>query len=508
MRSLPPFATRDRALGAVLVVGLGIAQATCLAVAAFATRDAFAALHANAALAHSTILQIAGAGALAALCLLLSRRQAEAIGQSYAVALRHALYAQIARLPKSRHEQRRTGALSLRFVGDLSAARLWFGRGLPDVLTAVVVLPGAVAILFTLDPRLAGYAIAVMGLALSIMICTAWRLDRRHRRLRKRRASIAIAMIERIAIAPELDLMGRTDKELRVLDEQGAALRHDAIARRGRTAGLQAILQIGVALSGLMILWFASREGMAPATVAASLSVLALVALPLQDLGAAWDRFCAWLVAREKALRLMNELTIARGKPSKAASGEITLRGRIDDEDIVLTCAAGTTTTITGQHADHLARVIAGLDAAGDLELGFGASNAHPRVAFVGDVHIGLQGSLRRTVTLSARKRPKDSELIQVLSAFGLDDLVATPRALDQRIAENGKGLTPAQTLRLDLARAVLGQADVLVIASQRWNCETANDDLLSTMQQHHPTTVIISDPANHSILNENSKAD
>lgn len=46
MTPLPPLMTSDRALSAVLIVGCGPLQAAVLSVAAFATRDAFAALHA------------------------------------------------------------------------------------------------------------------------------------------------------------------------------------------------------------------------------------------------------------------------------------------------------------------------------------------------------------------------------------------------------------------------------------------------------------------------------
>ena len=301
MNPLPPLATRDRIFDAVLVVSCGIVQAVALALAAFATRDAFAALHADQTLGLRTIAELGLAGVVAALCLFISRRRAEALGQSYAISLRHILYRQIARLPKSRHDARRVGALSLRFVGDLSAARLWFGRGLPDVLSATVILPGAIAILVALDPVLAFAGLVPLSVSLTLMVATAWHLERRHRRLRGRRAGIAIAMIERVAIAPELDLMGRTNKELRALDEKGTALRSVAVARRGRTVGLQSVLQVGLAFAGIAMLWTASHNEIAPATVAASLSVIALVTLPMQDLGAAWDRYCSWRVAREKA---------------------------------------------------------------------------------------------------------------------------------------------------------------------------------------------------------------
>lgn len=500
MRSLPPLVTRDRAFSAVLIVGCGIVQAIALAVAAFATRDAFATLHAGEPLALNTGLELGLAGVVAAICLFLSRRQAESLGQSYAIALRRVLYKQIAALPKVRHDQRRTGALSLRFVGDLSAARLWFGRGFPDALTAMIVLPGAVAILVSLDTSLAFAALVALGLSMACMALVAWHLEQRHQRLRKRRASIAISMIERIAIAPELDLMGRTRKELRSLEEQGMALRADAVARRGRTAGLQAILQAGVAVAGLAILWVASQAAATPATVAAILSVLALVAMPLQDLAAVWDRYCAWLVARQKAQRLLDEPSLTRNARRAEKPVTVRLSGTAQ-----LTAEGGTMTRLTGLNAAKLAHVIAGLDHDPSLRVEFG-ENDTPHIAFIGDIHIGLQGSLRRTITLSARKRPNDDAISQVLHAFGLAELLDVPRGLDQRIAENGKGLAARQTLRLDLARAVLGHADLVVISSLRWAAEPDKAVLLETLQHMSPATIILADAVNHSNSLGNSK--
>ncbi len=492
MRSLPPLATKDRVIDAVLVVGCGLVQATALAIAAFATRDAFAALHAGTTLPLQTVVELAVSAAVAALCLFFSRRQAEALGQSYAISMRHALYRAISRLPKMRHEERRVGALSLRFVGDLSAARLWFGRGLPSVLTAFVVLPGAVFILFALDPSLATIGLLPIALSLTCMAILAWHLEHRHQKLRARRANMAIAMIERIAIAPELDLMGRTKKELRALNLQGKDHASKAIARRTRAAGLQAILQGGVALSGLLMLWRAGQGDIAPATAAACLSVLALVALPLHDLALAWDQYCAWRVARDKALRLLNEPGL--GRSAKSVKGPVTveLKGEVDGEPFALVADAGTVAHLSVAAADVLARVIAGLDPAGDMQLTFNGQAERPHVAFIGDAHIGLQGSLRRAATLSAKKRPKDTDISKALAAFGLSTLLDDPNGLDLRLSENGKGLAPAQTLRLDLARAVLGKASVIVISSIRWQSDPERAKLLNILQVHSSATIIV----------------
>lgn len=492
--TLPRLATGDRVIDAVLVITCGIAQAAALAMAAFATRDAFGALHAGQSPAPAPLMTLGAAGLVAAGCVYLARQRAEALGQSYASSLRHALYAQIARLPKSRHEDRRVGALSLRFVGDLSAARLWFGKGLPETLSAAVVLPGAVAILFALDPALASIGLLPLGLSLLVMGVVAWHLERRHRDLRQRRARIAISLIERIAIAPELDLMGRTDKELRALDRDSASLRDRAVARRGRTAGLQALLQGGLALSGLAMFWAADQMGTAPATLAASLSVMALVAAPLQDLGSAWDHACAWRVAREKALRLLGEPVLAPRGGQADAPVAVDLQGMWQGAPLAVSVQPGDIATLRGPRADLLARHVSGLDACANLQVSIATTGGAAHIAHIGDAHIGLQGSLRRSATLMSRKRPDDTRIAQILTAFGLEALLAGPKGLDQRVAENGKGLTRAHTLRLDLARAVLGKAELVVIASSRWSADPDRATLLQVLRHQTDATLVIAE--------------
>jgi ABC-type multidrug transport system fused ATPase/permease subunit len=492
MIALPPLASRDRIIDVAFVVCCGIGQAAAATLAAFATRDAFAALHGGGGPDPRTLVELAGAGLLAAVCLYGAHRRSEALGQSYANALRRRLYRHIAALPKALHERRRVGSLSLRFVGDLSAARLWFGTGLPDVLTAPVVLPSAAAILFTLDPALAPTGVAPIGAALIVMIAVAWHLEARHKFLRTRRASIAIAMIERITRSPELDLMGRTDRELRSLDKQGMALRQDAVARRSRTAGLQAILQVGTAFAGLALLWRAGQTGAAPGTVAASLAVLALIALPLQNLAVAWDRYCAWRVARGKALRLLATPTIERVSTLAEACTSIEVTGTVNGEAISQIFPSGGVSTLSGPSGSALARHIAGLDRSDHLFITFNERLDQPKTAYIGDDFIGLQGSLRRVATLLNRKRPDDRCIQEVLAAYGLDPLLKRDRGLDTRIAEAGRTLTTDETLRLDLARAELGKVRLLILDSVRLRASPHRKALVELFSTRCDATILV----------------
>ncbi|WP_424965328.1 hypothetical protein [Dinoroseobacter sp. S375] len=285
-----------------------------------------------------------------------------------------------------------------------------------------------------------------------------------------------------------------TFPELRGLDRDSASLRDRAVARRGRTAGLQALLQGGLALSGLAMFWAAGQMGTAPATLAASLSVMALVAAPLQDLGSAWDHACAWRVAREKALRLLGEPVLAPRGGQADAPVAVDLQGMWQGAPLAVSVQPGDLATLRGPRADLLARHVSGLDACADLQVSIATTGGAAHIAHIGDAHIGLQGSLRRSATLMSRKRPDDTRIAQVLTAFGLEALLDGPRGLDQRVAENGKGLTRAHTLRLDLARAVLGKAELVVIASSRWSADPDRATLLQVLRHQTDATLLIAE--------------
>lgn len=494
MSRLPPFATRGRVIDAVFVVACGIGQAAAIAVGAFATRAAFVALHDGAEPDLAILTRLGAAGLFAALCLHLFRYRAEALGQSYAIDLRRTLFTHIAGMPKLRHAERRIGALSLRFVGDLSAARLWFGRGLPHVLSSAVVLPGAALVLFALDTRLGIAGSVPLAIALMLMLGVAWHLEARHRSLRSTRANLSIAMIERIGVAPELDLLGRTTREVKNLDARSQEIRAQAVARVVRTSGLKALLQAGLALGGVAVLWTTSHYQITPGTAAAALSVLALLALPMRQLAQSWDEYCAWHVARDKANALFAGPSQLREPRKRGGAVTLEVQGEGPDGPVDFHAGPGSVTVLERPDAAALAYAISGLGDMDTLEIHYEGDPQLPICTFIGDMHIALQGSLRRDATLLCTKRPSDRKIIKVLRAFDLDALLDRV-GLDGRIAEGARGLSADESLRLDLARAALGRAELVVIASCRWDAAPDAGALLNVLQRRWPATVVISAP-------------
>ncbi len=497
---LPKLLERGRIRDAVLIPALGVAQALALGAAAFATRDAFTALHGNGSPSAGTLATLIGAGLVAAGIEVLSRQRSEALGQSYALSLRHVLYDHLAGMDRRELAARRVGALSLRFVGDLSAARGWFGRGVSRLLSAAVVLPGAAVVLVLLNPLLAAVATIPIGLSLLAMLALAIGLQTQHRALRGQRANISIAMMERIAIAPDLDLLDRTDRELSALDEDGAVMRRNAVARITRVGVLRMLPQAGAALAGASMLWVSARAGVVPGETAAGLAVLGILMIPLREFADVWDQFCAWRVAREKALALLaypstRRRVVPRGHPVCVQIVGLPLGSRVINSSI----PAGALALITGPQGSgksQLGQLIAGLDRgpAGAL-LYDGQAAPLPRIAHVGDRPIVIQGSLRRTLTLGIEPRPKRREIEKTARIFGLAPLMSRLDGLLGRVGEAARTASDSEALRLDLARAALSRPDLLVIDTARLWSDPDRIALLRHLRRLTDCTMLLIGP-------------
>lgn len=499
MSRLPTFFSSDRIVDAVALPLLSIGQVAFLAIGVFATREAFGALHVGEPLTGATLLKLIGSGLGAAGFEVIRRICAERLGQSYANSLRLVLYRHLAGMRKRELDMRRLGALSLRFVGDLSAARNWYGWGLPRVISAVIVLPGAALVLWRLDPRIALVGCTVLGVSILLMVAAAIGFELLHRRLRSRRASIAIAMMERIAIAPVLDLMGRTQKELDALNDKGKQLRCDATARAWRAGVLSAIPQIGLAVAATVALWQATHLDTAPGTVAAILSMLGILALPLRDLAVSWDHFNGWRIAKGKAQILLSKHSRLRKPTPVLRPIGVQAAGMLDGQNIQISVPASAVGRLCGgdvRKRSHLALLLAGLDERSEMNITYGSDAVIlPRIHFIGDNPIALQGSLRRTMTLGISPRPKGSAILKMAKVFGLDHLISQGRSsLKERIAEAARNVSASESLRIDLVRVALANPDLVIIDTARLDADSEHAELLRRLSEKTDSTIVIVD--------------
>ena len=483
MSLLPRITGERRGRGIALVAVLALGQALSAGLAAFATRDVFAAFHDAADTVPALALAlVACAGISIALLRVAERVVAERVGQQYAASLRLKLFTHLTEMSARDVANRRSGALAMRFVGDLAAVRGWVSLGIARLISAGIVLPVSGAVLFLLDWKLGMAAVVPIGLGLVAMTLAGPRLGPAHRRLRARRARLAADMSERIPHAPELRLLGRARTERRHLLRRTERLMAAALARAWRAAMLRAIPDAvsGVAAAGVFLAAFATGAPVAEA--AGALAAVGLMVQPMRDFAGVWDRHRAWVAARDKCAALLSLPKLDRPRteaeqPLPDAPQPVRFAGVSSGalKGVDVEAGAGKKVAIVGANGagkSTLLSLAAGLEhpAAGEVSLGgrkttaFTDKERRRLITLVGGRSPILAGSLRRALSMGAPGRPDDEMIYAAAVEFGLHDVIARLGGLDGRVAEAGRNLSAGEARRVLLTRAAISDAGLLLL--------------------------------------------
>jgi len=483
------------------VAALATGQAAAAGVAAFSTRDVFAALHAAGPTPAAALAAIALSGLVTAALRVAERALAERVGCDYAAALRERLFLHGARTPPSAIASRSRGGLALRFVGDLSAVRGWVAQGVARLVSAAVTLPASLTVLFLLDPRLGAAATPPLLLSLATLAALDRPLAEAHRRLRRRRARIAGAMTESLSHGAALRLVGRVAAERRRLARDSRRLADLATARTRLAAAARAIFDAAAGCAAAAVLATAFATDVAPATAAGALAALGLALQPMRRLAEVHDRRQAWRVARAQIDRALGQPALprrsaCRRRPKPDAPALVMRNG----QSCGLRVAGGEIVTIRA--ADHAAASVLLKRAAG-LEpteacavLAFGREPATlPRrmVGYVGPASPILRGALRRNLTLGVGGT--EWEVADAVARAGLGPL-ATRIGLEGRLAEDGRDLSVDERARLLIGRALLERPRLLLLDA----CGLAIPEELTAMlaadARERDAAVLIAAPA------------
>ena len=510
MSQLPPITDAGRGRGIAQVAALAIAQAVAAGVAAFATRDVFAALRdASDALPVVALSLIATAGLVIALARVAERVVAERIGQQYAGALRLALFSHLARMSERDVSGRRAGALAMRFVGDLTAVRHWVSLGLARLISAGVVLPAAGGVLFVLEPTLALAASLPIVLGLATMALAGPRLGRAHWRLRSRRARLAADMLERVPHAPELRLLGRIDLEIAQLLRRTEALIESALARASGAAMLRAIPDLVSGMAAAALLLAALVSGSPAAGVAGAMAALGLMIHPMRELAGVWDRYRAWTIARDKCAAVLAAPTLERQRGR---------RPPMEDTPPLLRFSNVTTGTLAGLDIEALPgqkiaivgangagkstllRLAAGLAqaASGAVTLngrepsGLNAGERRRMIALMTPRSPILAGSFRRALTMGSSRRPTDAEITARAQAFGLGHALQRLGGLNGSLAEGGRNLSSGEARRVLLTRLALSGARLLLLDEPDDSLDGSGADLVEDLVRSADATALV----------------
>lgn len=477
MTRRPRIAQGGRRRALAVLVALSFGQAGAMIATAFATRDVFGYLRSGGPatpIAALAVLVLAGL-ALAAFRTF-EGRVGEQAGQSYAADIRHVLFQHISRMPFSAISRRRSGALALRYVGDLAAFKGWIARGIARLISAAVTIPAALLVLYLLEPWLLAVAIWPLAAVLAGIALLGRPLGFAHADLRKRRARLAAHMAERLPQGIQLRRSGRMRTELKALAGWSRGVADAGIRRETLAATVRALPDAGAGCAAALCLVVCIRLGLGVPDAVAALTTLGMIIWPLRQLADVSDRRRAFLVASAKLDRMLATPRLEAKPKVKKYAPALAVRVQEahmpDGSRLNLCLEKGALRRLSGAPGSGktaLLRALAGFEKPfpaksftlfgsppGALSLG--------QVLYLGSGAPSLAGSLRREVTLGIGRKPDDVEIERALETAGLGPTRDRLGGLTGKVFEGRRNLTSTEQARLLLARGLLSRPDIALI--------------------------------------------
>ena len=521
----PPklLASRRRKLLLGVLVLNGFTQAGAAAVTALLAQRAFdrlveAGSAASIGMVTVSAIGLAGAAVLLGVLRARERSDAERLGQDFVHALRRRMYARLSELGPRALQGRSQGAVSLRFVGDLTAINRWVSLGLSRLIVGGTFIVGTLVALAFISLALAVAVGFVVALGIATAMASSGALRRRAREARRRRARLAGNVSEKVGAIGVVQAFGQTGREKRRVRKQSAALGAAMVARASVVGRMRGITETTGLLASVAILLVGAhevgRDAASVGTVVAALSIVGLMVAPLRDLGRVNELWHSSRIAMEKAESFLLTPNVVHERsdapslapgPGRLELEEVRLDGGLDG--VTGTAEAGSLVVLTGPNGAGKSSLIAVAARLMDPDAGVvrldgqdigehDLASLRRAVSIVGSDFPPLRGTVARNLRYRWPDAPEE-ELTRVRVLTGLDAMLAElPDGEETRVVEGGGNLSAGQRQRISLARALLGDPRLLLLDEADANLDAdarALIDRIVREQRGQRTIVVVS---------------
>jgi len=440
---------------------------------------------------------------------------AEKLGLGYVADIRAQLFDHLLRVSPDVLAQRGQGGLLLPFVGDLTALKKWVSDGLVRLISATASSALLLIVLGLQSVALAAAAGAIVALGAAAVLLLSGPLSRAIKETRKRRGVVASFVSRSIRAAGSIRAFNRFHRENKRLARRNGALVEASLSLARISGWMAAIVHVtGLALvvAALAIGAMEVQTGqLSVGGVVAAISVSGLLAGAVRDLGIAFD---LWRRASVSLTKIRQVLSVGLAvAPPRAERGVrtketaiVSLREVAVDalfSGVKLEVHCGDLVNVSGESGAGKSTLLAIIARLSEPERGrvriLGRDARDLRVRALRDT-IGFAGPatplLVGSFALNVRYRMPDATDEEVAKVIAFCELEATVSRLSGglsfKLSEGAPELSASERQKLQLARALLGQPQLLVLDEIDRELDGAEAARIAERLSHYPGAIVM----------------
>jgi ATP-binding cassette subfamily B multidrug efflux pump len=429
---------------------------------------------------------------------------AQTLSQNVAFDFRNELFAKIQRLSFSYHDRNRTGQLMIRATDDVERLRLFIGQGLVLALQALVLLIGALIILFLTNVRLMLVILPILPVALVMFMVFGRLAQPLFMEVQKRLSRLNTILQENLAGIEVVKAFVQERREERKFDAAADDLMEQQIRVSRTFSFLFPVIFLVGNLGQAAALYFGGRMIIAGDMTLGEWQKFSLylvyVFFPLGQLGFIISLTAQASASATRIFEILDAKNDVEDKPGATALDGVTGRVSFDDVSFryfsggepVLSHASfeaepGQTIALLGATGSGKSTVINLIPRFYDATEGRVLVDGHD----VRDVtieslrrHIGIvlqettlfSGTIRENIAFGRTDAPMDDIVAAAKAAAAHEFIMEFPDGYDTQVGERGTTLSGGQKQRVAIARALLMQPQILIMDDSTSSVDLATE--------------------------------